>query len=134
MANLAIGTAVEVVRQTPTIWGGIRKGYASIRKGLGNIKSALEGTAVEDVKGQILQLTEQLDAVIDSLEETTDRIEELEIELQKERDAAVYNREVFEAVWGWSQQSWLKRAFSRPALPPQKLWRDAASSKARPEK
>lgn len=130
MANLAIGTAAEVVRHTPTIWSGIRSGYASVRKGINNIKSALAGTAVEDVKGQILQLAEELDAVVDSLEETTDRIEQLEQELERERDAAVYNREVFEAVWHWSQQSWFKRAFTRPNLPPQKLWRDGKPVKS----
>lgn len=129
MANLAIGTAAEVVRHTPTIWSGIRSGYASVRKGINNIKSALAGTAVEDVKGQILQLAEELDAVVDSLEETTDRIEQLEQELERERDAAVYNREVFAAVWHWSQQSWFKRALSRPNLPPQKLWRDGKPAK-----
>lgn len=129
MANLAIGTAAEVVRHSPTIWSGIRSGYASVRKGLGNIKSALSGTAVEDVRAQILQLTDELDSVIDSLEETTDRIEELEQELEQERADNAHNREVFQAVWEWSQQSWLKRTFTRPAVPPQHLWRSSSGKK-----
>lgn len=132
MANLAIGTAAEVVRHSPTIWNGIRSGYASIRKELGNIKSAMAGSDVEGVRNQILLLTAELDSVIDSMEETTDRIEELELELERERQDNAHNRVVFQAVWDWSQQSWLKRTFSRPAVPPQNLWRN--SSQPKPDK
>lgn len=131
MANLAIGTAAEVVRHSPTIWSGIRSGYTSIRKGLANIKSTMAGTAVEDVRAQILQLTDELDSVIDSLEETTDRIEELEGELERERKDNAHNREVFFAVWEWSQQSWIKRLFLRPAIPSQHLWRSGAGEAGR---
>jgi septal ring factor EnvC (AmiA/AmiB activator) len=129
MANLALGTAAEVVRHSPTIWSGIRSGYASIRKGLSNIKTAMSGSVVEGVNAQILSLTDEIDAVVTSLEETTDRIEELELRLEQERADNEHNREIFQAVWDWSQQSWFKRAFGRPNLPPQKIWRSSGQPK-----
>lgn len=128
VAGLALGTAAEVVRHSPTIWSGIRSGYGSVRKGLSNIKTALSGSAVEDVNEQLVQLADEMNSIVDSLEETTDRIEELEAELERERQDSLHNREVFQAVWAWSQQGWWKRAFSRPTIAPGKLWRGRGAS------
>jgi uncharacterized coiled-coil protein SlyX len=116
MMELAV--ASEVLQQAPGTYRKVRDGLAVLKERVKSLQSTLSGDNVEDLQKEVARLAEELENLVERMEELEDQIE-----FQSKNDKL--NQEIFESVWTWSQQGWWKRAFTRPAMPKGRIWRNS---------